>query len=409
MRGEILAIGDELTSGRVRNTTSTLAARCLFAAGHEIIAMTTVGDEPDLIGKALHAALARAQFVLVSGGLGGTSDDLTNAAVAQALGRPATLNHEMLDSLTRDNGQGSGRLEKIAWLPAGAEVMQPRSGMAGHLLVHAGVVIFFLPGVPHEMEELLINCVLPELRRRDQDPGIIQQRLFKVFGLAETEINQRLAYLENSFPSLSLGYYPVYPEAHVSLTLRGAATHDLASAELAVRKALGPCLYGMDTDSLATVVGAQLRQQGLTLAVAESCTGGRISAELTGVAGSSDFFLGGVVAYSNALKETLLNVPAAVLTDHGAVSTATATAMATGIRVQTNADVTVAVTGIAGPGGGTPAKPVGTVCFGLATANQTSSLNSHFQGERWQIQAMATAQALDLIRRHLLGLALEVE
>jgi nicotinamide-nucleotide amidase len=413
MRGEILAIGDELTSGRVQNTTSCLAARFLFAAGHEIVAMTTVGDVPSLIGTALHTALGRAQFILVTGGLGATSDDLTNEAVAAALGRPTTLNHEVRNSLVRNGSsldqadQRMNGLAKLAWLPAGAKAMKPGSGMAGHLLVHAGVVIFFLPGVPHEMEELLVDCVLPELHRLEPSRNIeIQQRLFKVFGLPETEINRRLAHLENASPGLAIGYYPVYPEVHVSLTLRGATADQLASADQAAREALGSFLYGTDADSLATVVGDLLRQQGLTLAVAESCTGGRISAELTAAAGSSDFFLGGVVTYSNSLKEAWLGVPDAVLADQGAVSMATATAMATGMRTRSGADLTVAVTGIAGPGGGTNAKPVGTVCFGLAAATQNLSLTKHFQGERWQIQAMATGQALDLLRRHLLGLAL---
>jgi len=417
MRGEILAIGDELTSGRVRNTTSGLAARCLFAAGHEIVAMTTVGDMPALIGTALHTALDRAQFVLVTGGLGATSDDLTNEAVAQALSRPTTLNHEVRAALVRHGvalpnaDQKAGGLEKLAWLPAGAKALKPGAGMAGHLLVHEGVPVFFLPGVPHEMEELLADCVLPELRRLD--PGgasAPRQRLFKVFGLPETEINRRLVPLETAITGLTVGYYPVYPEVHVSLTLRGVATDDrLATADRAVREALGPFLYGTAADSLATVVGALLRQQGLTLAVAESCTGGRVAAELTAAAGSSEFFLGGVVAYSNVLKEGLLGVPAAVLTDQGAVSIATATAMATGIRERTRAAVSVAVTGIAGPGGGSPDKPVGTVCFGLADAGQTRALTRHFQGKRWQIQAMASQQALDLLRRRLLGLELGAE
>jgi len=412
MHGEIIAIGDELTSGRVLNTTSGLAARRLFAAGHEVRAMSIIGDDPELIGVTLKAALARSRFIIVTGGLGATSDDLTNQAVATALDRPTVLNREMLAGIFGDQkNSGDAMLEKIAWLPTGSEVLKPRGGMAGHRLEHAGVPIFFLPGVPHEMEELLEDCVLPELAARAAGgPGLVHHELYRVFGLGETEINQRCLALAAKIPGLAIGYYPVHPEIHVSLTLQGADREaDFRIADTLLRQALAPYLFASGDQTLPTVVGALLTANNQTLTVAESCTGGRLAANLTGVAGSSAYFLGGVVAYSNELKTKYLGVAPELLQEQGAVSRATARAMARGILTRTNAAIGVSITGIAGPGGGSTEKPVGTVCFGLATAASTLDFQFRFPGVRWQVQAAAAHQALELVRRHLLDILPEKE
>ena len=417
MRGEIIAIGDELTSGRVLNTTSCLATRRLFAAGHQVLALTTIGDEPQLIGSTLKAALDRSEFVIVTGGLGPTNDDLTNEAVAEALDRPAALNHDVLAAITEKNsgrqaGEGSllGMLEKLAWLPTGAVILKPGFEMAGHLIIHDNVPIFFLPGVPHEMKELLNDCVLDELAARDpRPPGPIWQELYRAFGLSETEINQRCLPLAAEIHGLAIGYYPVYPEIHVSLTLKTRDAERTRQADAALREALGVHLFATGEDSMEAVVGELLRGKGKSLAVAESCTGGQVAASLTSITGSSEYFVGGVVAYSNELKEKFLGVETPTLEKHGAVSQPTARAMAIGIRNRTGADIGVSITGIAGPGGGSEEKPVGTVCFGLATASGASDFRCQFRGRRWQIQAMSTYQALDLVRRHLLDILPETE
>jgi len=416
MRGEIIAIGDELTSGRILNMTSHFAAHHLFAVGHEIVAMATIGDEPELIGSALIKALDRADFVIVTGGLGPTSDDLTNEAVASALNRPATLHPEILVKVeaylaeSKANGQVQGcgvSLEKLAWLPAGAVVLKPEASMAGYLLVHDHKPVFFLPGVPHEMKELLTDCVIPRLAEwRQEERRFVRQRLYRIFGLAETEINRRVCHLEAHNSMIRLGYYPVFPEVHLNLTAVGKSEEEsdglLRLVDLKIREAIGAYLYGVGEESLAGVVGELLRTQGLTLALAESCTGGLIASLLTTVAGSSDYFPGGVIAYSNALKSKLLAVAPELLARFGAVSGETAEAMARGVRLLTGADLGLAVTGIAGPSGGSDDKPVGTVYFGIDWQGKVSHRRALFPGRRGEIQSLSAQTGLDLVRRKLL-------
>ncbi|HIJ90854.1 MAG: CinA family nicotinamide mononucleotide deamidase-related protein [Desulfobulbaceae bacterium] len=413
MIGEIIAIGDELTSGSVLNTTSYFAASHLFAAGHEVLAMTTIGDDLELIGRTLQRALQRADFIIVTGGLGPTSDDLTNAAVSSALSRPATFYPELFKKI-QDHGKNmpGGRqvsLEKLAWLPAGAHALHTEAKMAGYFLVQDGKPIFFLPGVPHEMKDLLLETVITRLAVWEgEEVRQVRQKVYKVVGLAEAEINRKLAHLEGRDPRVRIGYYPVFPEVHVSLTVTGATSQEakavLQKYDAQVATLLGDCCYGTGSDTLEGVVGNLLAARGQTVAVAESCTGGLIGHTLTRIAGSSAYFLGGVVAYNDALKERLLGVNREIILRCGAVSAETARGMAEGMRRVTPVDHALAVTGIAGPTGGTADKPVGTVYFGLAGSEKTQTFRFHFSGDRWQVQALASQKALDLLRRHLLGL-----
>ena len=413
MIGEIIAIGDELTSGSVLNTTSYFAASQLFAAGHEILAMTTIGDAPELIGRTLRQALQRADFVIVTGGLGPTTDDLTNAAVSSALARPATFYPEILKKI-QAHGQNlpTGQqisLEKLAWLPAGAHALHTEAKMAGYFLVQDGKPIFFLPGVPQEMKDLLLETVLTRLSVWEgEEVRQVRQKVYKVVGLVESEINRKLAHLEGRDPRVRIGYYPVFPEVHVSLTVTGSSSQEAEAAfkkyDGQVTTFLGDCCYGSGADTLEGLAGALLAERGQTLAVAESCTGGLIAHTLTKVVGSSAYFLGGVVAYSDGLKERLLGVNREIILRSGAVSAETARGMAEGMRRVIPVDYALAVTGIAGPSGGTEAKPVGTVYFGLASPDKTQTYLFRFSGERGQVQVLASQTALDLLRRHLLGL-----
>lgn len=402
MIGEIIAVGDELTTGRITNTTSAFAARELFLAGHEVAAMHTVGDAPALIGNVLRRAIRRAEFVLVTGGLGPTTDDLTNEAAAAALHRPPTLHHELLEKI-RAQPWGDvchqEDIEKLAWLPQGAELLSADERMSGHFLVHDAVPVFFLPGVPGQAVKLLLESVLPRLASW---PGgrsrAVRMRLYRTVGLSECEINRRLLDLEQEGRA-AIGYYPVDGEVHVSLTVTGDEADALfGEAERRIRAALGDHLYGTDKESLAQTVGGLLRAQGLLLATAESCTGGLIGSKIIAVAGSSAWYAGGVIAYSNQLKEKLLNVDAELLRQHGAVSAPVAEAMAAGLAEHSGADITVAVTGIAGPDGGTAAKPVGTVYIGLWYKGAARSALHRFSGTRGEIQEMAAALALDAVR-----------
>ena len=354
MIGEIIAIGDELTSGRILNSTSYFAASQLFGAGHEIIAMSTIGDTAEGIGISLKRALDRSDFVIVTGGLGATSDDLTNEAVAEALGRPVTFYPELFETIctgfpqddlsggTGTLGQPGGllplsrpQLEKLAWLPEGAIILKPGARMAGYMLVHNERPIFFLPGVPYEMKELLVDRVIPFLdARTDKKARHVSQKVYKVFGLPEIEINRVMKRLEGQDARIRIGYYPVFPEVHVSLSVFGETRAEngmlFKQYDLEIMAILSHHVYGVDDESLETVLAALLRKRKLRVAVAESCTGGLVSHKFTKVPGSSEYFMGGVVAYNNELKERLLGVSVDTLSQFGAVSGPVAQAMARG-------------------------------------------------------------------------------
>ena len=410
MNGEILAIGDELTSGRIINSTSYFAASHLFAAGHKITAMATVGDDPKRIGYGLLKAIRRADFVVVTGGLGSTTDDITSEAVSEALDLPQTLYPEVLDLIKECNAfKKMPAMEKMAWLPSGAEVLKPGAKMAGFMLVYEHKPIFFLPGVPHQMRELMLDRVIPRLATwQDNSFSLVRQQIFKVFGLQEAVINDRLAHLEEEGDAVRIGYYPMGAEVHVSLTVRGESAEQadriFKEKGIGIVKALDDVIYGMDDDTMASVTGELLESTGLCLGCAESCTGGLMSHMVTGVAGSSDYFRGGVVAYVNDVKEQVLNVAGQTIVEFGAVSEETAREMAQGARAIIRADLGLSITGIAGPGGGTDEKPVGTVCFGLATDTIVQGFTFHFSGNRAMIQGLAATMGLDLLRRHLLTL-----
>jgi len=409
MIGEIIAIGDELTSGRIVNTTSALAARELFLLGHEIRAMHTVGDAPELIGATLTAAVARCDFVLVTGGLGATTDDLTNEAVIEALGMAGMVHPGVQATIASRLAQGDGTaaaLAKLARLPEGAEVLDPECRMAGYLLRHQGKPLWFLPGVPPQMEILLRDKVLPALQAFDTTRAVpVTQAVYRTCGLYEIEINRRLRPLEEQ--GLEIGYYPVGSEVHVSLTVRrpesGADDSRFRAADAFIREALGDNLYGLGTETLAAATGRLLAERGLLLGTAESCTGGLIGATLTETAGSSRWFRGGVIAYANEVKERLLGVDPDLLARFGAVSGETAQAMAAGARRHLGCDIAVAATGIAGPDGGSPDKPVGTVYLGLATRDTVIDRLCRFTGSRRQIQEKTAQTAVDMVRRALLA------
>ncbi|MFV0439508.1 MAG: CinA family nicotinamide mononucleotide deamidase-related protein [Desulfopila sp.] len=410
MNVEIIAIGDELTSGRILNTNSSFAARQLFEAGYVIYAMHTIGDTPELIGEALNRAIHRVDAVLVTGGLGMTDDDLTNEAVSRALNRPTLPNLEMLASvrqyLDSISSEPVSQIEKLAWLPEGAEPLNPGSRMAGYMLVHDDKPIYFLPGVPQQMKHLLIEHVLPSLATWGENHTFsTYQRIFRIFNLLEVEVNRRIKTLALD-AAVHIGYYPVFPEVHLSLTIRDKEAENgerlFLSCSKAIDTILGDAIYGHDRDSMEIVVGRLLRAQNLQLAVAESCTGGLIAQRLTSVPGSSAYFLGGIVSYANSLKTALLGVDEKLLDRYGAVSREVAEAMAVGVLTRSHADIGLAVTGVAGPDGGTVEKPVGTVYIGMASPGGQWVSRFLFDGDRRQIREMTAQTALDLVRKYLL-------
>lgn len=410
MIGEIIAIGDELTSGRILNTTSGFAASQLFAAGHEIFAMHTIGDTPAVIGEALKRAISRVDFVIVTGGLGATTDDLTNEAVSRALNRPPTLYREILARI-RTHKQGNQNntlfLEKLAWLPEGAEILNADSRMAGYLLVYDNTPIFFLPGIPAQMKELFVDHVLPCLAGWSADNrNHTQQRVYRTFGATENMINTKLKDIEHK-PKIKIGYYPVESDVHVCLTVIGRSREESDTlfnrADAEIIDILGTTIYGYNQESMATVVGNLLKEKGWLISVAESCTGGLLSSKITAEAGSSEWFCGGVVAYNNELKNQLLAVDKGLIAEYGAVSAPVARAMAEGVAACTASPIAVSITGIAGPSGGTTDKPVGTVFFGIFDHGKVTDLHYSFSGSRREIQEITAQTALDLVRHTLLN------
>ncbi len=410
MIGEIIAIGDELTSGRILNTTSGYAARKLFDAGHTIHAMSTIGDSPGLIGEALIQALGRVDFIIVTGGLGSTDDDITNEAVSQALNRPTMPDLNILawirQHLQRHKVSPLNPLEKLAWLPGGAETLDPDSRMAGYQLVHDDTPVFFLPGVPEEMRDLMSRIVLPRLAAWQEGAALqTRQRIYKVFSMAESEINRRINAL--SLPAdIRIGYYPVFPDVHVSVLARSTDRYIISDqfeqSCSQLMQALGEAVYGVDADELESIIAELLVSAGLTLSVAESCTGGLVSHRITRVAGSSRYFIGGAVTYANALKQQMLGVDEVLLTSFGAVSRPAAEAMAAGIRRHCGTDIGLSITGIAGPDGGTDDKPVGTVFIGICSGPITRVKKLQLSGNRNRIQATAAHCCLNMLRLFLL-------
>ena len=410
MKGEIITVGDELTSGRIADHNARFIARRLNDAGFGVVAISTVGDDPDMILGALNQAAGRADFVIVSGGLGSTEDDVTCQAAAEFCGRPLEINQPLFDRLRYHlERRGINRIadfEKMAYLPRGAELIDPKIRSCGFVINQSDKPVFFLPGVPAELETLIDDLVVPRLIGNRTGDRVIVDKVLRVFGLDEPTVGARVAGVIEAVPGLSVGYYPCFPEVEVTLTVRGPDREQAAvvigRAEEQLRRELGDHVYGSDNDSLESVVGDLLRQRGMTIAVAESCTGGLIGHRLTAVAGSSDYVDRVLVTYSNRAKVELLGVDQGTLDEHGAVSAETATQMARGVRERSGVDLGLATTGIAGPGGGSPEKPVGTVYIALTDGKRLKVRRRNLSGNRRQIKALTAATALNWVRRSLI-------
>ncbi|MFH1058776.1 MAG: CinA family nicotinamide mononucleotide deamidase-related protein [Pseudomonadota bacterium] len=407
MRGEIICVGDELTSGRVGDVNARFAAARLWPLGLAPTAITTVGDDPDEIVATLKRALGRCDWLIVSGGLGTTEDDLTAAAAARALDLPLIEDPGKLaelEALVGARGRSlTPEIRRMALMPAGAASLDPRSAGFG-LNTPAGQPLFFLPGVPEEFQRIIERRVAPELAARF-GAGSLVTRTLRLYGLPESEVGRRLAGLTNGQEGVGLGYYPVFPEVLVVLSAR-AADAGAASARLEPLAAeAGARLAGfVIVDGAARLeerVGELLKAGDLTLALAESCTGGLIGHRITAVAGSSAYFERGYVVYSNRAKQEMLSVEAETIARFGAVSEECAREMALGARLGAGVDLGLAVTGIAGPEGGSAEKPVGTVWFGLSHQRATTAEVRHFFGDRQMVKLQAAETALDLLRRHL--------
>lgn len=410
VKGEIITIGNELISGRTIDINSCYAAGRLTAIGVDVIKITSVGDDYEMVSEAIEKALNRADFIIVTGGLGSTEDDLTNEIVAKALNRPLVLNNQALKQIKQKISEMgltmNPSFEKMAWMPEGASMLDLEGNACGYSLKNGDVSLYFLPGVPDQVKYLLDKFVIPEILEKRRDLPIISKKILKLYGLNEALVGESLKDISQS-KDLFLGFYPNFPEYHIVITVKGSDREEmekeLEAMEQRIRKRLSEYVFAVGDERMEDVVGRLLKGKRLTLSVAESCTGGLIGHRITNVPGSSDYFMGGVVVYSNEAKMKILGVKADTLDKFGAVSAETVREMAEGIRKSIYADIGIAVTGIAGPSGGTKEKPVGTVFIGLSTERETFAERYRFFGDREQIKLNTSMMALDWIRRYVNG------
>jgi len=413
MQVAILTIGNELTSGRTQDTNSSFVAREMGACGWPVAAMMAVGDSEQAIKEGLDHLMAVADAVLVTGGLGPTADDITTAAVAKAFGRSLYTDETVLAHIkgifTRYRLKWTENNAKQAVFPAGARIIRNPVGTAfGFALNIGGKIIAVIPGVPFEIRRMIPEEVIPLLK--ELFPAAVLQterRTLKLFGLAEAGVDAALADIDLAALGVEIGFYPNLPENHVVLIARH---QEKARAQANIRKAvqqvearLRNYIFAYDDETLEGRVAELLTEKKLTLAVAESCTGGLITDRLTDVPGSSVFLERGVVTYSNTAKIDMLGVSEEVIRDYGAVSEQTATLMAEGVRRLARTDLGLSVTGIAGPSGGSEQKPVGTVFIALADATGTICRHFAWRWDRRRIKVISSQAALIMLKDHLAG------
>ncbi|MDY6913885.1 MAG: competence/damage-inducible protein A [Planctomycetota bacterium] len=404
MKAIILAVGSELAYGQTVDTNSAFLARALSSLGITPVAHWTVGDDRGQIASAITTAAEAADVVLISGGLGPTPDDLTRQAIADAMGSELRLNERCLAKIkTFFDSRGrkmrpSNRIQ--AMIPIGAEPLDNPLGTAPGIAARLHrAQLFALPGVPDEMKQMFRQCVACRL---PTDSGVIVHRTVHTFGLGESDIGERLEDLLKSDSGAKLG--TTVAAGLVSIRITSEATDkngaerqvDEIAAE--IRSRLGHLVVGEDDDTMASAVGKLLRERSQTLATAESCTGGLLGRMITSAPGASEYYLGGVIAYSNAVKRKHLGLPAKLLERHGAVSEPVAAAMAAGCKKQFESDWAIAVTGIAGPDGGTEEKPVGLVYIALAGEGGIEVHRNIFPGMRDVVRLRAATAAMNYLR-----------
>src|SRR4051812_37896347 len=406
---ELVTVGTELLLGFALDTNGAEIARRLAAAGIRVVRRTAVGDRADEIRDGVAQALRRSRAVLTTGGLGPTRDDITKLAVAQLYGAELDFDEsvwaDLVARFTRLGRTPVASNRTQAQVPRGGVVLRNRWGTApGLWLEGAPGLTIMLPGVPQEMRMLLEHEVIPRMASR-AGGAVIRSRTVRTTGVAESTLAERMGEVETEIAPLTLAYLPGLDGVALRLTAwqlgEDEAERRLAAAAELLSTRGGEHVYGEDETDLAALVLERARQLGWSLGTAESCTGGLVGVRLTEIPGSSDVFQGSAVCYSNRLKTELVDVPSALIDAHGAVSEAVARAMAEGACRRLGVDLAVAVTGVAGPGGGTPEKPVGLVWYAAADRDGTAARSSVFLGTRREIRARAAQAALNLLRVRL--------
>lgn len=417
MKIEVVTIGDELLLGFTIDTNGAHLARELARYGISVARRTTVGDGAGDIAAAVREALDRTGAVITTGGLGPTSDDLTKQSIAAIFGREMLLDDAIVEKLRRRwklrgwPGDLPESNKQQALIPAGATILENHHGSAPGIWLEdeRGRWVAMLPGVPREMRGMLADTLLPRIRALvTGEPTVVASLTIRTTGISESALSDRVRALEGlQFEELALAYLPGWEGVDLRLTANGITEQDavarFARVGGALKVAAGDHVYGEGNDDLAAAILTALRGAGMTIAVAESCTGGMLGARLTAVPGSSDVVTGGVIAYHNDVKVRQLGVRADTLAVHGSVSEETAREMAGGVRALMGASVGVGITGIAGPAGGTPDKPVGTVCVAADVGGVAKSFRASLVGDRHEVRQRSAQAALNLVRRMLAG------
>lgn len=413
VNAEVICVGTELLLGEIQNSNAQFLAQQLAQLGIPHFYQTVVGDNPERLKKVLEIAAERAQLLILTGGLGPTPDDLTTEALAEFFATPLVEHPEILADITHKFAQRnlalSANNRKQALLPEGAQTLPNSTGTAPGMIwqPRTGLTLLTFPGVPAEMKLMWQETAVPYLRAQGWGQEIIYSRVLRFWGISESALAEKVApFLAMQNPTIAP--YANHGEARLRISVRSnsevEAQQQIIPVEQQLRRLTGEDCYGTDDDSLASVVGQVLQSRGETLSVAESCTGGGLGQMVTRVAGSSSYFMGGIISYDDAVKLSLLDVAAEDLAQQGAVSNTVAQQMAIGVRSRLKTTWGLSITGIAGPGGGTATKPVGLVYIGLAGPEVDKSFEYRFgslRGREW-IQHLSACSALDQLRRKLL-------
>ena len=410
MRAEIIAVGSELLTPDRLDTNSLFLTEELNKCGIEVVRKTIVGDNRDLLAEAFHDALERVPLIISSGGLGPTEDDLTRETVADLLGRKLVLREEIVHAIEARFRSFNRPMPSInvrqAMVPEGAEPLDNPRGTAPGLWIEDGDrMIALLPGPPRELKPMFLEAILPRLQRRASGVKMFHRQI-RVTGLGESHVEERIASIYKRYADVNTTILAAPGEVQVHLRMwTGDAAHAdkiLDEIEKSFEIALAERIFAHEAVTLEEMVARELTKHNATISAAESCTGGLLAQRLTSIAGSSSYFLGGVVCYSNERKTAWADVPPELINAKGAVSSEVAIALAEGIRRRVGSTLGVGITGIAGPGGGSEEKPVGTVHIALAHAGGVKERAARFPGDRDMIRWQASQTALDLVRIHFL-------
>lgn len=408
MQAEIISVGTEILLGDVVDTNASYIAQRLALLGIDLFRKIVVGDNRERLSKVLKESLKKADLIIITGGLGPTEDDLTKEVVSELMGQKLILNKAIAQQIRKKFSSrkiSEKTVLKQALIPSSAKIISNRLGTApGIIFEEKNKIIILLPGVPREMERMMQEGVIPYLNTKIRDEEIIKSKVLKIWGIGESQVEEKISpsLLHCSNPTIAL--LAKEGEVHLRITAKfppEIIDDRIEEVENELRRELGDYIYGINEQTIEEIVASWLTKKRLTVAVAESCTGGLISHRLTNIAGSSSYFHYGIVSYSNQAKVVFLKVDEQIIKEKGAVSSEVAKKMALGARVSAGTDLGLGITGIAGPTGATATKPVGLVYIALSDRIKQITQQFIFSGNREQIKWKASQAALDMLRRYL--------